>query len=99
MPTSHSPQVREAAEANNDDGEDPDARRAPPAALAEVAADDAEPMLDVPRGMARPLSMNWNGLVWERARRRRERVSNLANSNANTNTKGTRIYNISTKLN
>ena len=61
MPTSHSPQVREAGEANNDDGEeDPDARRAPPAiAAAEVAAaDDAEPMLDVPRGMARPLSVS-----------------------------------------
>ena len=59
MPTSHSPQVREAGEANNDDGEDPDASRAPPAiAAAEVAADDdAEPMLDVPRGMARPLSI------------------------------------------
>ena len=46
MPTSHSPQVREAAEA---DEEGPDAR-APP----EEAADD-DPMLDVPRGMARPL--------------------------------------------
>ena len=46
MPTSHSPQVREAAEA---DEEGPDASAPPPA----VADDD--PMLDVPRGMARPL--------------------------------------------
>ena len=46
MPTSHSPQVREAVEA---DEEGPDAR-APP----EEAADD-NPILDVPRGMARPL--------------------------------------------
>ena len=50
MPTSHSPQVREAGEAD-DDKEDPDAR-APPAVL---AADDDDPMPDVPRGMARPL--------------------------------------------
>ena len=58
MPTSHSPQVREAGEANNDDGEDPDARRAPPAVPA--PDDDADPMmLDVPRGMARPLSIHW----------------------------------------
>ena len=52
MPTSHSPQVREAVEA---DEEDPDVR-APP----EEAADD-DPMLDVPRGMARPL---WGFIDW-----------------------------------
>ena len=50
MPTSHSTQVREAAEAN--DEEDPDAK-APPAAL----APEDDPMPDVPRGMARPLQL------------------------------------------
>ena len=47
MPTSHSPHVREVVEAD-DEEEDAEAEVPPP-------PEDGAPMLDEPRGMARPL--------------------------------------------